>query len=98
VFDYDILFGPENSVYSNIDIFDVIQNDIVKYTAETRCKVCLVGDFNAHTGLKTDFTDINDYVLNSVQLDDVINIVDLDTLGIDVTHHNLDLLVNNYGN
>ena len=98
VFDYDILFGPENSVYSNIDIFDVIQNDIVKYTAERRCKVCLVGDFNAHTGLKTDFTDINDYVLNSVQLDDVVNIVDLDTLCIDVTPHNLDLSVNNYGN
>jgi hypothetical protein len=53
VIDYDILFGPENSVYSNIDIFDVMQNDIVKYTAETRCKVCLVGDFNVHTGLKT---------------------------------------------
>ena len=31
-------------------------------------------------------------------MDDVINIVDLYTLGIDVTHHNLDLLVNNYGN
>ena len=98
VIDYDILFGSENSVYSNIDIFDVIQNDMVKYTAETRCKVCLVGDFNAHMGLKTDFTDINDYVLNSVQLDDVVNIVDLDTLCIDVTHHNLDLSVNNYGN
>ena len=93
-----VYIPPENSVYSDIDMFDVIQNDIVKYTAETRCKVCLLGNFNAHTGLKTDFTDINDYVLNSVQLYDVINIVNLDTLGIDVTRHNLDLLVNNYGN
>jgi hypothetical protein len=31
-------------------------------------------------------------------LDDVVNIVDLDTLCIDVTPHNLDLSVNNYGN
>ena len=49
----------------------------------------------AHTGLKTDFTDINDYVLNS---DDVVNIVNLDTLGVDVTRHTLDLSINNYGN
>ena len=105
--DYIINTPPESQIYmicvnrcifDGISVFDVIQNDIVKYTTETRCKVCLVGDFNAHTGLKTDFTDINDYVLNSVQLDDVINIVNLDTLGIDVTHHNLDLSLNNYGN
>ncbi|CAG2221387.1 unnamed protein product [Mytilus edulis] len=103
VFDYATLFGavyipPESSNYSNIDIFDVLERDIIKYTAETRCKVCLLGDFNAHTGTKTDFTEINDYVLNSVQLEDVINSVNLETLGIDVSRNSLDLSVNNYGN
>ena len=85
-------------IFDGISVFNVIHNNIVKYTTQTRCKVCLVGDFNALTGLKTEFTDINDYVLNSVQLDDVINIVNLDTLCIDVTHYNLDLSLNNYGN
>ncbi|CAG2199234.1 unnamed protein product [Mytilus edulis] len=103
VFDYATLFGavyipPESSNYSNIDIFDVLERDIIKYTAETRCKVCLLGDFNAHTGTKTDFTEINDYVLNSVQLEILINSVNLETLGIDVSRNSLDLSVNNYGN
>ena len=103
VFEYPVLIGsvyipPESSTYSNIDIFDVIESDLIKYTSETNCKVCLVGDFNAHTGTKSDFTQINDYVCSSVELDNIVNIVSLETLGIDVTRYNSDLSVDNYGN
>ncbi|XP_071137198.1 uncharacterized protein [Mytilus edulis] len=92
------LKSPELEVLCNNNDILCFKRDIIKYTAETRCKVCLLGDFNAHTGTKTEFTEINDYVLNSVQLEDVINSVNLETLGIDVSRNSLDLSVNNYGN
>jgi hypothetical protein len=58
----------------------------------------LLRDFNAHTGTKSDFTRFNDYVCSSVQLENVINTVSLESLGIDTTRYNLDLSVNKYGN
>ena len=70
----------------------------IKYTSEASCNVCLLGDFNAHTGTKSDFTRFNDYVCSSVPLENVINTVSLESLGIDTTSYNLDLSVNNYGN
>ena len=102
IFDQPVLFGsvyipPENSEYSSVDIFDVLESEIIKYTSETNCNVCLLGDFNAHTGTKSDFTRFNDYVCSSVQLENV-NTVSLESLRIVTTHYNLDLSVNNYGN
>jgi hypothetical protein len=75
VFD-PILFGaiyipPESSKYSDIDFFDVIQEDILKYNAGKDYKICLLGDFNARTGVKDDVINVNDYVCNAVQLDNV---------------------------
>ena len=58
----------------------------------------MLRDFNAHTGTKSDFTRFNDYVCSSVQLENVINTVSLESLGIDTTRYNLDLSVNKYGN
>jgi hypothetical protein len=72
--------------------------NITLYTSETSCNVCLLRDFNAHTGTKSDFTRFNDYVCSSVQLENVINTVSLESLGIDTTRYNLDLSVNKYGN
>ena len=65
-------------------------------------KICLLGDFNARTGVKDDFINVNDYVCNAVQLDNVTkqeyDLVNLDLLGIDCKRYNLDKSVNNYGN
>ena len=58
----------------------------------------MLRDFNAHTGTKSDFTRFNDYVCSSVPLENVINTVSLESLGIDTTRYNLDLSVNKYGN
>ena len=58
----------------------------------------MLRDFNAHTGTKSDFTRFNNYVCSSVQLENVINTVSLESLGIDTTRYNLDLSVNKYGN
>jgi hypothetical protein len=66
-----VVFGamcipPENSIYSSIDIFDVIEDDILKFVAEKNCKVCLLGDFDARSGTKDDFVNLDDYVCNTV--------------------------------
>ncbi|VDI82438.1 Hypothetical predicted protein, partial [Mytilus galloprovincialis] len=84
-----VLFGacyipPERSDYSSIDIFDVIETELLKYAVDKNCKVCLLGDFNAHTGKKDDFVEMNHYVSESAQLDKEIkqnfDFVDLDAL------------------
>ena len=49
----------ERSDYSSIDIFDVFEAELLKYAVEENSRVCLIGDFNAHTGKKEDFIDIN---------------------------------------
>ena len=57
---------PENSIYSSIDFFDVIEDNILKFVAEKNCKVCLLSDFNARSGTKDDFVNLDDYVCNTV--------------------------------
>lgn len=83
-----VLFGamyipPENSIYSSIDFVDIIEDDILKFVSEKNCKVCLLGDFKARSGTKDDFVNLDDYVCNTVQLDDVkqeFDLVNLDIL------------------
>ena len=102
-----VLFGacyvpPERSDFSKIDIFDVIEGEILQYAAEKSCKVCLLGDFNAHTGKKDDFVDINHFVCDFIHLDDDIkhnyDFVNLESLGICTKRYSLDKSVDNYGN
>ena len=104
-----VLFGAmhipsENSIYMycSIDFFDVIADDILKFVAEKNCKVCLLGDFNARSGTNDDFSNLDDYVCNTVQLVDVLkqafDLVNLDILGINCKRVSLDKFVNNYGN
>ena len=57
---FSICYVPlERSDYSSIDIFDVFEAELLKYAVEENSRVCLIGDFNAHTGKKEDFIDIN---------------------------------------
>jgi hypothetical protein len=93
---------PENNIYSSIDFCDVTEDDILKFVAEKTCKVCLLGDLNARSGTKDNFVNLDDYVCNTVQLDDVLkqefDLVNLDKLGINCKRVSLDKFVNNYGN
>jgi hypothetical protein len=93
---------PENNIYSSIDFSDVTEDDILKFVAEKTCKVCLLGDLNARSGTKDNFVNLDDYVCNTVQLDDVLkqefDLVNLDKLGINCKRVSLDKFVNNYGN
>ena len=71
-----MLFGavyipPESSSYSSVSIFDTIENDIVSLNSENNYKICLFGDFNAHTSTANDFICINEHICDSFNLDDV---------------------------
>ena len=63
------LFGvvyipPENSLYSNIDMFTEIEDIIV----DTNLQVCLLGDFNAHTKNVNEYVDIDNHILNACNI------------------------------
>ncbi|CAG2236220.1 DBP7 [Mytilus edulis] len=71
----DLLFGivyipPENSVYGSVDIFDEILEKIIDITVNKNYQVCLLGDFNAHTGTHDDFIIVNDTILDSLLIDE----------------------------
>ena len=77
-----------------LTFFDVIEAELLKYAVERNSKVCLIGDFNAHTGSKDDFININDYVCDFIHLDNDIkqdfDFIDLDALGICTQRYSLD--------
>ena len=97
-----VLFGacyipPEGSEFISIDIFDVIETEILKYAVDKNYNICLLGDFNAHTRKKDGFVEMNHYVSESVQLDKEIqqnfDFVNLDASVICTKRSSLD----NYG-
>ena len=102
-----VLFGtvyipPENSSYSSISIFDSIENDLITLNPENDHKICLIGDFNAHTSNANDFIYINEHICDTFNLDDVtrqiLNKSLLEDLGITTTRHSSDRSkIDNYG-
>jgi hypothetical protein len=42
-----VYIPPDNSIYSNIDMFNDIENTLL----DNDLQACLIGDFNAHTGM-----------------------------------------------
>ncbi|CAG2253464.1 unnamed protein product [Mytilus edulis] len=104
----DLLFGivyipPENSVYGSVDIFDEILEKIIDITVNKNYQVCLLGDFNAHTGTHDDFIIVNDTILDSLLIDEnsrkyMNSINALYELGIPIKRSSKDISnINNYG-
>lgn len=59
-YDLSCIFGavyipPEGSPYSSVSIFDKLEQDIIKYCSDDKTYTCLMGDFNASSGLLSDF-------------------------------------------
>ena len=106
-FPHDIAFccvyvAPEGSKYSNIQCFDILETDILNFMSNNY-KVCLVGDFNAHTNNGLDFTYVDDNIQQTLNIenviDDTLGICPLEQLGFPKERHNSDLSrTNNYGN
>ena len=72
-YDLKCVFGaiyipPEGSPYSSVSIFDKIEQDSINFCADENTYTCLVGDFNARSGLLSDFItideEIGDFVLD----------------------------------
>ena len=58
---------PENSLHNDIDMFTDIEDTIVSVNLH-HVQVCLLGDFNAHTGIGHDYIDIDDHILNNCNI------------------------------
>lgn len=102
-----LLFGavyipPESSSYSSMSIFDDIENDIINLNSDNKYRICLLGDFNAHTSDANDFVCINEHICDAFSLDDItrqsLHKSLLEDLGITTSRHSLDKSkINNYG-
>lgn len=102
------LFGvvyipPENSPYSNNELFDVISEDLIKLDPQNDKAVCIFGDFNARVGCKCDILLFDDNVAESCKLDNNCKSFfgeqsKLIEMGFSATRNAEDKVVNNYGN
>lgn len=92
---------PENSRYSDLSLFDELENDFTAITAGEDTHVCMAGDFNARTGVISDVLLSNDTIFNEGLLDFVTENVRTDLLmgdmGIPIERKSKDHEVNNYG-
>ena len=65
-----VYIPPERSSYSSIECFDIIENDIIDLVADkNNVKLCLLGDFNAHTNTLSDFINVDEHICDSLNLD-----------------------------
>ena len=53
-----IYIPPEGSSYSSMQLFDNIENDILKFASDDT-QVCLLGDLNAKSGSLSDFIEFD---------------------------------------
>ena len=104
VFGREIILGivyvpPEASRYSNIDMFDEIESDLIQLYRENT-SVCIMGDFNARTGTQSDviyfdedIIDLNNDFIQK-QVEDEQTLLEL---GYSLKRVSTDCHMNNYG-
>ena len=89
-----LFIPPENSSYSSINMFNDLEEDIYNFSANNLHKLCLLGDFNAHT--------TTEHICDTFGLDDItkqtLNKSLLEDLGISTLRYSEDnWKINNYG-
>jgi len=100
----DIIFGviyipPEGSPYSDSEIFDNIENDILNLTVDSQ-NICLMGDFNSRTGILSDFLNFDENIFaHDVELFSKYqsNKNNLNLIGFPLERCSQDNTCNNYG-
>ena len=104
-FPFKILFcvvyiAPEGSNYSNIECFDSLENDIVNFSSNGY-KICLLGDFNAHTKNADDYICVDSTIQQTLDLNNIdenLSFCSIEQLGFLKERFNSDLSrMNNYG-
>jgi hypothetical protein len=81
-----VYIPPENSPYSNITLFDSLENDLTQFD-QTNFTICLLGDFNARSGSISDVPLELDVSTENVPCD----------IGISTERVSQDKTVNKYG-
>lgn len=104
---YEFILGAvylpcEGSIYHSIEVFDCLVQDIINIKSKFNAPFCLVGDFNARTGLLADYLDNDDNFvsdllgLNSCD-DSCLSPTCTDKLFVPTGRKNMDIKVNNNG-
>ena len=85
---------PENSNYSDISIFDDIEDNFIdlKFKNED-FDICIAGDLNARTAILNDYLEVSDH-----ENEYLCNEMSLNSCDIQQSRNNDDKVVNNYGN
>ncbi len=60
---------PTSSDYYTGEELQEIESDIIKTQSDLNCNICLVGDFNSRTSVKTDFIEIESIIANQSGID-----------------------------
>ncbi len=95
-----VYIPPENSDYSNINMFEAMEEDFINVHNDEF--VCFMGDFNARTKDLSDLLGMDADILDSLELDDhlkekILEENILDELGFSLNRNSQDNTVNNYG-
>ena len=61
--------APEGSNYSNIECFQVIDQDIMQFMSDNDTEICLFGDFNARSASLNDIFIVDENICKNLDLD-----------------------------
>ena len=95
-----VYIPPENSPYSNINLFDDLENNLIYLKGDVEnCKICLMGDFNSRTA------EMSDNLLTETRMDScddfenelLIHAHALNVCNISLSRSSGDDICNNYG-
>ena len=91
----------ESSVYFYQEIFTDLESDLALINSNFNAYICLVGDFNARTGLLDDFLDFDESIVKDFGVDGMLDLCNVKDkfveLGLDSNRYNCDREVNNHG-
>ncbi|WAR27434.1 hypothetical protein MAR_013138, partial [Mya arenaria] len=73
-----------------------IESDIVDFRSEGFL-VCMIGDFNARSGLLSDFISVDQHISDDIETEILLNKNNLDVLGFPSERYSEDYTYNNYG-
>ena len=96
-----VYIPPENSIYADIEKFNKLESDILSIKGRYT-NICIMGDFNARSGLLSDFIDVDDTIMNESGFDrnlhtDLLGYNNFDDIGVSNKRYSKDLFCNNFG-
>ena len=94
-----VYIPPENSIYSNIQLFEVLENQIIDLSKDD-IPICILGDFNARSKELSDVISFDENIVDQeeeIVKKQVESESLLEEFGIPLNRKSCDLVANNYG-